>query len=617
MTERADEHIISGIELTTPDLNLPIIPVESPTSTIQEDENIDKPSFEELFNILREARLARHVLATRKNSKVWANTSSEGQKEVDDILTSSKEIRGYIKLPNRLPPYRAKRASVLIQAGKEAQNTMFQRLRDFIQPQLEEEFRDHAGGLKFVVEDSIRQVIVEGRTDDKNQIQSNLVEQFGVKGEAKMREVRSRMTSEEVDKYEKNVQMHISRLKDRLKQFGVDLDDAKQTARLAVNEALNNHKPELGKLAPYMFRIINGRLWDLIRSTSPFTRGQQKTLREISDFESNFEQGQGRLPTIEEIEELTGIERDKIIELKETPSFYSMADLGGDLLEKMENGEVKGLRDYDNTVEPENYLISRDDVLSKNERITAAFELIEPRAKIIIYRHDIEGIPHHKTGNEIGLSESRVVQIRKKALKELKKMLTEGINLKEFLSKIGISYAVFHSNGFGEGLHFDHSGRGGARLGPIEMVTIKKRAEAHKQMVLERREEKKKKTASINKSEKSAKRRMRITKQTVKRRLNGTRSHSEIMHGNRPTGYKPIKPENLEVLLELYGDQLKGNELRVLKLRSGLEDGIFWTLEEAAIAVELKTSAGARYSEQRGLEKLRELEPSIFEENTS
>ncbi len=595
---------------------------EVPVASLTEGAEVSvEPSFEELFEILREARLARQALINRKISQTWASVDPEEKKRVGDILDTSESIRGHIRLPEKLPPLRVSRASELIEAGKEARNLIFKRLKDFIQPQLDEEFGEHAKDLKWEVENAISHVITSGRINNEEQIHSDLIVQFGISGRTRIREVKSIMTGEEVQRYEKNVQAHVSRLSGRLVEFGVDLDDAKQEARLAVLEAICNYKPELGKFPSYLFTIINGRLWDFIRNTSPMSRGQQGNLKKISQFESSFEIENGRPPTIEEVEQEVGIERHKILDLKEFPRVLTMADFREEVIERMENAGDLRLRDPDGMVEPEEFLITVEDVLADNERLNAAFEFISDRAKLIINRHDVQGKRHHEIGRELGLSEARTVQIRKKAIEQLRKMLTEGVSLKVFLRQLGISYASFSNNRFGEGLEYQRAGRSGAHLGPVEMLTIKKRVEARNQQVIANREARKEQTAKNKEAGKKKIRKeregKRELKKNIKKRLNEKGSRSEKTKSRRPKEYKAVKPDDLEILLELYGNKLRDKEVKVLRLRAGLEDGTLRTLEETAKAVGLKTGPGALYVEQRGLDKLRKLEPSVFEQNAS
>lgn len=592
----------------------------SPLSPSKDSDVLQVPSFEELFSTLREARLARQILVNRKSSQTWGTIDPGEKRKVDEILDNSEDIRGHIKLPERLPSLRVNRASELIEAGKQARGLISQRLKDFIQPQLEEEFGEHARDLKWEVEDAIKKVIVSGRIDDEEEIQSALKEQFGVTSETKIREIKSVMTGEEIKKYEKNVQGHIARLRDRLILRGVDLEDAAQEARLAVLEAINNYNSELGKFPPYLFTIINGRLHDLMRAASPMSRSEQRNLITISEFEQNFESKKGRPPTIQEIELATGLRREKIQDIREFPSVFTMADLREDIIEQMENEGHEALRDDDSLVEPEGYLMKKesvDDLIAEHDRVRTALDLLTERDSAIVRQYNFEDLPFLKIAENLGLSESRVCQLYKRAIARLKKMLTTGVSLKAFLHELGISHKSFNNNHFGEDLTYQHAGRAGARLGPVEMLTIKKRVEAHKQQVIENREARKGRTAKRNKAEKRRSKRQKEIKGNVKNRLRGEHPQSEKVNGHRPKEYRPVKPEDLEVLLELYSDRLKSKEVRVLRLRSGLEDGVLWTMEETAIAIDLKTATGVAYIERRGLEKLRELEPSIFEHGTS
>lgn len=69
--------------------------------------------------------------------------------------------------------------------------------------------------------------------------------------------------------------------------------------------------------------------------------------------------------------------------------------------------------------------------------------------------------------------------------------------------------------------------------------------------------------------------------------------------GHRPRSYKHMDAQELSVRLNNYGHILKERASLILRLRSGLEDGKFWTLQEVAGRFHLGSKAAVTQVEKR------------------
>src|SRR3989344_9490470 len=125
MVERSESLPLTPLEKqmggdnSLPIQSVHILEITAPLLTEATEVSV-QPTFEELFGILREARLARQTLVNRKILQTWATLDPEEKRRIEEILDKSEEIRGHIKLPEKLPPLRVSRAGELIEAGKEA-----------------------------------------------------------------------------------------------------------------------------------------------------------------------------------------------------------------------------------------------------------------------------------------------------------------------------------------------------------------------------------------------------------------------------------------------------------------------------------------------------------------
>lgn len=78
--------------------------------------------------------------------------------------------------------------------------------------------------------------------------------------------------------------------------------------------------------------------------------------------------------------------------------------------------------------------------------------------------------------------------------------------------------------------------------------------------------------------------------------------------GHRPQTYKHMNQQELSALIKKHHLALPDRQLTILRLRGGLEDGKFWTLEEVRQRVDLGSKAAVAKAEKRTLNRLRKLQ---------
>ncbi len=229
--------------------------------------------------------------------------------------------------------------------------------------------------------------------------------------------------------FDKSVWFHVYQLADTLEGFGIQLPDAAQEARIAVVDAIENYNPnKRTRLSTFVSNKIRWRLLDHIRNQAPIARSYQTKLREMRNFEAEYEAQQGRSPSNEEIAQNTGLLVETIIELKQTPREYTMSDLHPDLHDRIMSGRHPSVRDEDNLTTPEGHVLASEESLADEERLkllSTVIENLNERSAAIIRMYYFDGLDQGEIAKRLGIHRSRVSQLQSRALKELRELLED------------------------------------------------------------------------------------------------------------------------------------------------------------------------------------------------
>ena len=208
------------------------------------------------------------------------------------------------------------------------------------------------------------------------------------------------------------------------------LDDITSFGVEGLINAIEKFSPDKGAhFETYAVMRIRGAIIDKIRSQDWLPRSTRKKIKDIKQATEELKQQFGRTPSIEEIADYLGVEKEKITSiLSEDTSITS-------LYEKKYSGD-EGVELIDtlvdtNSVNPLQKLEERD---VKNELQSALLKLPErERMVMVLYYH--ENMTLKEIGESIDVSESRVCQIHAQAIMKLRNILNSS-RLEEKNSKI-------------------------------------------------------------------------------------------------------------------------------------------------------------------------------------
>ena len=189
------------------------------------------------------------------------------------------------------------------------------------------------------------------------------------------------------------------------------LDDITSFGVEGLINAIEKFSPDKGAhFETYAVMRIRGAIIDKIRSQDWLPRSTRKKIKDIKQATEELKQQFGRTPSIEEIADYLGVEKEKITSiLSEDTSITS-------LYEKKYSGD-EGVELIDtlvdtNSVNPLQKLEERD---VKNELQSALLKLPErERMVMVLYYH--ENMTLKEIGESIDVSESRVCQIHAQAI---------------------------------------------------------------------------------------------------------------------------------------------------------------------------------------------------------
>lgn len=202
---------------------------------------------------------------------------------------------------------------------------------------------------------------------------------------------------------------------------GLPLVDLIQEGNLGMLQAAKLFDPNKG------FRFISYAVWWIRQSIMKAISDQCRTVRlpmnqvvyisKINKEIENFEQSNGRKPSIDEIEELTGLDPNKIsLALESMNRAVSLEspikdEDGGCLLDIVQ----------DNTSEPTDSRASNSDLSNELERILSKLSYRDSDVIRMSFGIGMNPMPNEEIARRFGIGSERVRQIQHSAIKYIRK----------------------------------------------------------------------------------------------------------------------------------------------------------------------------------------------------
>lgn len=208
----------------------------------------------------------------------------------------------------------------------------------------------------------------------------------------------------------------------RYSHRGIAADDLRQLGLVAIIHAVDRFDPEMGvAFSTFASRTIEGELKRYFRdrtwSVRPPRRAQELHL-ELRQVEEDLAQKLGRSPTVAELADALDVSEDHVLEALEAGSAHQAASLDQPSIASDEDSSSRGdrvLAEIDEGyVEVDSQIIVRD-----------LLERLPERERKIVYMRYFENMTQPEIAEKVGVSQSYLSRILRKALVELRKAMPD------------------------------------------------------------------------------------------------------------------------------------------------------------------------------------------------
>jgi RNA polymerase sigma factor for flagellar operon FliA len=212
---------------------------------------------------------------------------------------------------------------------------------------------------------------------------------------------------------------------DRNRTLGLDREDAMGYGIEGLIQAVDGFDPNRGtSFASFAVRRIRGSVLDAVRRHDPLPRSLRKSTRQVEQAAQELATQLGRWPTQKELAMKLGVTPREVgdIQRHAASRFISLEHM-------VQEGSRDGPGQRWDPVDESD----RDDPATAMERSTAlsllsrAVEQLSERDRAILQLRYAESRPFHEVGKRLGLSESRVCQLHKRILKQLRRQLAQSL----------------------------------------------------------------------------------------------------------------------------------------------------------------------------------------------
>lgn len=207
---------------------------------------------------------------------------------------------------------------------------------------------------------------------------------------------------------------------DNHKTLGLDREDALAYGIEGLIQAVDAFDPERGtSFASFAVRRIRGSILDAIRKADPLPRSVRRSAREIEATSQDLAGRLGRWPTHKEVALRLGtpVEHVETVLQHTSSRFVSLENALQD-----RNGDGTPSLDPVDDDEMSNPAVAADHAASL-ELLDEALGTLNARDRAILRLRYDDAKPFHEIGALMGLSESRVCQLHKRILTNLRRHL--------------------------------------------------------------------------------------------------------------------------------------------------------------------------------------------------
>ena len=201
--------------------------------------------------------------------------------------------------------------------------------------------------------------------------------------------------------------------------LGLDREDAMSYGVEGLIQAVDSFDPERGtSFASFAVRRIRGSILDAIRRADPLPRSLRRSTREVDQAAQALAAQLGRWPTRKELALKLGSSEDEVQEIQRHASsrFVSLENV---MQERTGGGFGLEPVDGDERCDP----AQATELRASLGLLQDAVKRLNDRDRAILHFRYTEARPFHEVGQLLGLSESRVCQLHKRILRDLRREL--------------------------------------------------------------------------------------------------------------------------------------------------------------------------------------------------
>jgi RNA polymerase sigma factor for flagellar operon FliA len=210
---------------------------------------------------------------------------------------------------------------------------------------------------------------------------------------------------------------------DRVRTLGLDREDALSYGTEGLIQAVDGFDASRGtSFASFAVRRIRGAILDAVRRDDPLPRSLRRGTRQIEQAAQELATQLGRWPSVKELALKMGTTPEAVQETMQHAAsrFVSLEHV------LQENSRDDGYQRWDpaDTDERGDPAREAEQQASLGLLRTAVGHLSERDQTLLRLRYD-ESKPFHEVGRLLGLSESRVCQLHKRILRQLRRHLAD------------------------------------------------------------------------------------------------------------------------------------------------------------------------------------------------
>ena len=210
---------------------------------------------------------------------------------------------------------------------------------------------------------------------------------------------------------------------DQNRTLGLDREDAMSYGVEGLIQAVDGFDPKRGtSFASFAVRRIRGSVLDAVRRQDPLPRSLRRSTRQVEQTSQELATQLGRWPTRKEIAMRLGVSPREVQDIQKHSAsrFVSL-----ERALQQDSGEgARGRWDPPDNDEQADPAVAAEHRAALSVLADVVSQLSERDRAILQLRYH-ESRPFHEVGERLGLSESRVCQLHKRILRQLRLQLTQ------------------------------------------------------------------------------------------------------------------------------------------------------------------------------------------------